>query len=230
MKKQTTVTSIFLATLLLGAGTVFAQATVQNSVGIETSGGGLGKGINSMVRSILGEGEGQAEKKSAPAPEPSLRMQMNAVSDQAMPVSPPQASTMMMKAEFSEQAVSPMTQAELNAYIRELLLQDSNIQSIDSSDTHVRITYTVPSKVFRVVKVTLRVTASAAVSGETSVTYPWYAFGATAALNDLRADLKSNVEPGIPTESFTTDDQRTLIDALHVSLAAKLGSSTGGDR
>ena len=233
MKKQTAFISILLVTLLVGAGTVFAQTSAEESAEVSAaSGGGLGKGINSMVRGILGESENDAARKSAQPSEPSAMMQMNAVSDQGtnLRIASPQSQTMSMKAAFVADTVIPMSDEELRAYIHDQMTQDSNIQSIDSSDTHVRITYTIPSKVFRVVKFTLRVTASATVSGETEVTYPWYAFAASSAVQELRVHLRENVEPLIPRANFTPDEQRMLIDELHVSLAAQFGAPLGGDR
>lgn len=234
MKKQTAITSIFLITLCIGAGTVFAQTSVDTSASLEAetnSGGGLGKGINSMVRSILGETEESAALYSAPTPEPSLMMQMNAAADQSAEARMvPEAATMSMKAGFAADTIIPMSKIELSDYIHDLLIQDSNVQSVDSSDTHVRLTYAVPSKVFRVVRVTMRVTVSATISGKTEVTYPWYAFASSAAVAELKSDVRERVLPLIPSEPFTPDEQRVLIDELHLALAAKFGSSTGGDR
>ena len=231
MKKQTALTALFLVTLIMGGGTVLAQTAVQADTSTEAdinTGGGLGKGINSMVRGILGDDSSQA-RSGAPTPEPSLMMQMNATMDTRAPIAP-QAAKMSAKSAPAAITAAAMTDADLGAYVHEQLAQDSNIQSIDTSDTHVRITYAVPSTVFRFVRVTLRVTVGASASGATEVTYPWYAFGSSAMIAELKRDVNENVAPLIPKRTFTPDEQKTLIDGIHVALAAKLGSSTGGDR
>ena len=231
MKKQTALTSLFLAALILGGGTVSAQTAAQATTSTQAqvnTGGGLGKGINSMVRGILGDDSSQAQS-GAPAPEPSLMMQMNATMDSHVRVAP-KAAAMSAKSVTDSDAARAMTDTELGAYVHALLLQDSNIQSIDSADSHVRITYAVPSTVLRFVRVTLRMTVEASASGATEVTYPWYAFGSSRTISVLKADVAERVQPLIPKRAFTPIEQKMLIDAIHVSLASKLGSSTGGDR
>ena len=232
MKKQTAVTIAILVALLVGAGTVSAQTAVQADASSQTdvtTGGGLGKGIKSMVRGILGD-EPTQTIDNAPAAKPSVMMQINAKSDPNGSVHiAPQSAARAMKSAVRADAAS-MTDAQLSEYIHALILEDSNIQSIDSSDSHVRITYVVPSRVFRFLRITLRVTVGATASGATEVTYPWYAFDSTHTMAELKADVAAHVEQLIPKNAFTPLEQKMLIDQIHVALVSKLGTSTAGDR
>ena len=229
MKKQTIYTVALISGLVLTTGSAFAQVDVSGNAGIEA--GGLGKGLSNMVRGILGEQEASSGARfSAPA-EPSVMMQMDAAADMnAQAPLAPQAMTMSLKAANAKETIVPMSVDELAAYVHQLILSDSNIQSVDTSDSHVRVTYAVPSKVFRLMKVTLRVTVGAQASGQTEVTYPWYAFATARAASDLKTDMQERIVPLIPAHAFTPDEQRMLIDEIHLMLEARLGSSTGGDR
>lgn len=230
MKKQTAYAAVFLTGLVLMTGSTSAQTNLSSEPGAGPSSGGLGKGLSNMVRGILGEQESSGPRYSVPA-EPSLMMQMDAAADMGSFGEDMAPQTMMtsMKAANAAETIVPMTNEELSEYVHRLILEDSNIQSIDTADTHVRITYAVPSKVFRMVNVVLRVTVGAQVSGRTEVTYPWYAFATAGAASDLKKDVALKVSPLIPSQPFTPDEQRLLIDAIHGTLAARLGTSTGGD-
>ncbi len=235
MKKETAILGILLtAVVLFSITTVSAETIVQgeaNTQGEINSGGGLGKGLNYMVRSILGESnESVVEMQIPVAPHATLMVEADSAL-QANTRMAPAPEAMMFKASFaSDAAIAPLTEADLHTYISALLSSDSNIQSVDTAETHVRITYAVPAKVFGFVPVTLRVTAGAYISGATEVAYPWYGFTMSRAVAEFKTMLAERIEPVIPTTEFTLEDQKMLIDELHVALAAKFGSSTGGDR
>ncbi len=238
MKKQTVISIVLLAALAAGTS-VSAQTTVQAdaSADIESNtGGGLGKGISHMVRNILGDDAStEAATFAAPAaPEASLMMQAQSSGVvNAAPSPAPQAFKATFKsASFAADTVqlAPMTKDDLRAYISGLLESDSNLQSVDTSESHVRVTYAVPAKIFRVVPVIMKVTAGAYASGGTDVSYPWYAFAASHASAAFKASLNTDVAPLIPSGDFSLEDQKTLIDTLHVTLAATFGSSTRGDQ
>jgi hypothetical protein len=231
MKPRSVIFAIAIAVLPFCAGVVSAQTDTQAGATAEmyVHDGGLGRGLSNMVKGILGETEAPQARYAAPA-EPSVMMQMTALDSNASVTAAPQAATMSLKAANAETTIVPMSDSELSAYVHDLLIADSNIQSIDTSDTHVRVTYAVPSTVFRFVKVVLRVTVSANASGLADVSYPWYSFAASHAATDLRTDVSERVAPLIPGHAFSPDEQRMLIDEIHLTLAARLGSSTGGDR
>lgn len=220
---------VIAAVSLMTAGTVFAQATVQSDTRAQLNTGGLGKGLNTMVRSILGDTESAQAKLASPPAEPSLMMQMNAAAD-VQSAGSPQARSMSFEASNADAAVVAMSDGELSAYVRELLLADSNLQSIDTSDTHVRVTYAVPSKVLRFVNVTLRITVSANAAKTTEVVYPWYAGLASNVRTDFKRRAATEIDGLIPNHPFTPDEQRELIDRIHVMLAGEFGPSSGGDR
>lgn len=235
MKKQAVIL-IGLTLALAAYSTVSAQILVQAdaSASAETnSGGGLGKGLNYMVKSILGD-TGQSEPasaQSAPVPAAAMMMQVNTAADARLA---PQPETMSLKSAMTafnaDAAIEPVTEESLHAYILELMREDSHIQSVDTSDTHVRVTYAVPAKVLGFVRVVLKITAGAYASGKTDVSYPWYSFAASRAAPELQTRLTEQVEPLISSESFTLEEQQTLIDAIHIALAGEFESSTGGDR
>lgn len=152
-----------------------------------------------------------------------MMMQMNTHMDASGPEA---RSASLMSAKVAE----PLTDEALYAYVSSLMDEDSNIQSIDTASTHVRVTYAVPSKVFGLVRVWLKITVGAYASGGTEVSYPWYTFAASKVSSDFRARVNDRIEPMITSESMNPDQQKSIIDEIHAMLAAEFGSSTRGDQ
>ncbi len=234
MKKQAILPLIIIVSVLGWAGAISAQSTVgaEASASAEAdSGGGLGQGLRNMVRGILGDDD--ASFVPPAAPEASLMMQANPTLEAPAPT------RMMMQAkttaaeDMSTMSVEALTAAELSAYTRELMREDNKIQSIETADTHVRITYAQPAKVLKFVSVVMKITVSTYIDGRVEVSYPWYAFAASKHSAELKAAVSNRVQPMTSveaTESFSLETQRALVDAMHVVLATEFSSSTGGDQ
>lgn len=233
MKKQTAITISILLALLTGAVSVSAQTSAQTDAQAHV-GGGLGTGISHMVQSILGDSAAVQStttvllKTAAPVQAPTTpRPKAAAV---------PQAASLAFKfASTGTLSTQPLTTEDLNVYVHQLLHDDSRLQSVDTADTHVRLTYAVPSKIFGVMPVMVRVTVGTYASGGVDVAYPWYAFAAGLS-SDFKARMIDTIQPlhtsasSSAAVSFSPDQQKTYIDLIHMALATEFKSSTGGDK
>ena len=216
MKNKAAITGLIAVTLVaLSAASVSAQADVRanTSTSAEVRVGGLGTGLNHMVRTILGD---DSSASLLPAAEPAAQTMMMSVEDAADTVAIP--SGRAMKAEssdmmFSLQA-SAQTEEDVRILIRSLLQNDANLQSIDASDTHVRLTYRTHGTVLKFLRVTIPVTGEAYISGKTTVSYPWYA-GMAGVKSDIRARFEERIAPQIGSEDMSADTQIQLIGEMH---------------
>jgi hypothetical protein len=220
MKKETAI-SIFAAILL--ASLSIAGASAQTAVDLNAqvnTGGGLGKGLNSMVRNILGE----EDEQQLIAPQASLMMESNASAD----MSAPAPAARMLKADVSSatmaysQVTAPMTDDDVSQLISALLIQDDRLQSVDASDTHVRMTYRTEGTVLRFIRVQIPVTAEAYISGQTSLSYPWYV--RVPGAGDMRARLDARIGSLINTESITPDNRALLINEMYAFFQTEMKS------
>lgn len=228
MKKSTVVAGI-LVLAIAGFSAMSASAQIQSTTSAElNSGGGLGKGLNYMVRSILGDTQESAASVVAPQAT-TMMMQVNTAADTT--TAPPQARSLKAAPEAASlMMASALTEDGLHKHIQSLMRVDSNLQSVDTAETHVRLTYAFPVKAFGFVPVMARVTVGAYVSGRTEVSYPWYAFSTKTLSNEFKTRVKEHVVPLIPPQEFTLEAQQTLINEIHVVLAGEFGSSTSGDQ
>ncbi len=231
MKKQRA-TAVFLAMSIVALSAASASAQMNASAqGEVNAGGGLGSGLNYMVKNILGESAAQ----SAPVAPQTMMMQMNTAVDGAAEAdmsAPPQARTMSFKAAAANETmmVVALTEEGLHEHIQELLRNDDSLQSVDTAETHVRLAYAVPARAFGFVPVMAKITVGAYASGETRVSYPWYAFATKKLSNSFKAKVQERVKPLITSESFTLEQQQMLIDEIHLVLAGEFQSSTGRDQ
>ncbi len=222
MKKQTAITAL-LAISIVALSAVSASAQVQAALNAEMQTGGLGSGLNSMVRNILGEQEAAQANSAAQT------MMMTAPLPAALDMSAqsqPQATharTMSLKAEVAADTlmVAALTEDDLHAYIQSLMEGDVGLLSVDTAETHVRVTYAADAKVFGIVPVMAKITVGAYASGETRVTYPWYAFATKRLSNEFKRSVQERIEPLITSESFTLEQQQILIDEMYLILSSE---------
>ncbi len=223
MKKSTAITGLLAITFVaFSVGIASAQQQSANT-SAEIQAGGLGTGINSMVRSILNDG---AARPPMPAAQPSAQsMMMSAEAVLDMPV---EAEARSMKAEtmnasFAMEA-TVQTEDDVRELIRSLLENDSNLQAIEASDSHVRLTYRVKGSVLKFIKVTMPVTGEAYVSGDTTVLYPWYATRA-GVKSDIRTRFDSRLSPHIESGSLSAANRIQLISEMHTFFTEEFASN-----
>lgn len=225
MKKQTVITGFLAITFAaISITSVSAQtaADVNSTAGATVnSGGGLGTGLNSMVRNILGEDQ----QMKPVAPQAALMMEANTAADMS---APPAQARMMMKAEsanataFSMQAPR-QTNEDVAVMIHTLLKNDGNLQSIDASDTRVRVIYMIRGMLFKFIPVTVPVTGEAYASGKTIVTYPWYA-SRVGIKSDIRSRFNARIAPQIENTSISPNNRVLLIGEIHTFFTEEFNS------
>ncbi len=212
MKKGTAITALIMVTLIAASGGAASAQQLSASTSAETSIGGLGTGLNSMVRSILND-----EPKASPAPAAQPAAQMMMIEADAQTRSGGDSNARNMNAgtantAFTMQAAA-QTEADVSEFIRSILKNDANVQSVDASDSHVRLTYRTNGTVFRFLKVTIPVTGEVYVSGKTTVTYPWY-----ATMAGLKSDIRTRFTERLEftaSESIPPETQIQLISTMH---------------
>lgn len=222
MKKSTAITGFLAITLVaLSVATVSALelgATTETDV----RSGGLGTGLNSMVRSILNE---SSETLPPQAPQPAAQTMMMSAEATADTSFVPNVQTMKaspMNAAFSMETAA-QTDDDVRELIRSLLKNNSNVQSIDASDSHVRLTFRTKASKLRFLKVTMSITGEAYASGGTTVTYPWYATRA-GVKSDIRIRFDEQIAPLIAGESLTPENRIALISTMHAFFTEEFAS------
>lgn len=221
---------LILAIVAFSATTAFADK--DTSIESEGEYGGLGRGLDRMVRSILGESQESYEAVSpqaAPTPT-SMMMQANPAAD--MKAAAPTGRAMTFKAAQTQETIEQVvvTEERLHEHIRTLLRDDSSLQSVDTAETHVRVTYTHPVKIFRFVPVTARITVAAYASGEVEIGYPWYAFATKTLARGFDTRVRAMVEPTVPKGEFSLETQAALVDEIYTLLSETFGASVHGER
>lgn len=202
--------------LLLSAATAHAQVEGgAYAEGEVNTGGGLGDGISHMVRSILGEtNENESEDSRAG----DARMQKTI---DAAPV-------MMMQADLSATAALSVTtevSADVPVHLRSLRERDQNIQTIEATETRVRLSYTTDAYIFRLVPVTMRVRAEVSSSGEARISYPWYAFAVRGISADFESHFAARMAPYLDGEPFASEEQIILADEIYAALATEFDAA-----
>jgi hypothetical protein len=210
MNKNSVITGFIAVSLVVFSISTAAAQQLNASTSADVRAGGLGTGLNSMVRSILGE---QSNAPVAPSPAPAaLMMSAEAAADMSQP------QERAMKASASNAMISlqaaAQTEEDVSALIRSLLQNNADLQSIDASDTHVRLTYRAHGTVLRFLKVSIPVTGEAYISGKTTVSYPWYA-GMAGLNGDIRARFEERIAPLIQTETLSPETRIQLISEMH---------------
>ena len=123
---------------------------------------------------------------------------------------------------FSLQAAE-QTDDDVRQLVRSLLENDTHVHAIDSSDSHVRVTYKTKGKVLRFLKVTIPVTGEAYVSGDTAVTYPWYASMA-GVRTDIKTRFDARIASQIESESLSPSNRIQLISEMHAFFTEEFAS------
>jgi hypothetical protein len=219
-------TIILFVTALFAAGFAYAHETAQPHT--ESN---LGTGLSSMVRGILGESdqpEDMAEAnasfqatmqaKYAPAPASEVRS-MSAVEVQdatMMRIGEGGGMGSAMSATMAFNAIVATEEDALNS-MRSIMESDTRVQSLDVSDGHVRLTFAVRSKILNLIPKTIPITAGVYASGETELSYPWYASMAKHVPKDFNVRIESSLA-GFANENGFTPQER--IDIMHTMYAA----------
>ncbi len=213
MKKGSAITGFLtIAFVAFSIVTVSAQQ-MESTTNTDVRAGGLGTGLNSMVRSILNEEATAPQSPTALPAAQTMMMKVDAAADASVASYERSMDARAMNTSFSMEAVVH-TDEDVRELIRSLLKNNANMQSIDASDTHVRITYRTKGSVLRFLRVTMPVTAEAYVSGRTTVSYPWYATRA-GVKSDIRTRFDARISPQIETGSITASNRIQLINEMH---------------
>lgn len=223
MKKSTAITGLLAITFVaFSVGIASAQQQSANT-SAEIQAGGLGTGINSMVRSILNDGAAQPPMPAAQPSAQSMMMSAEAVLDMPVEAEARSMKAETMNASFAMEA-TVQTEDDVRELIRSLLKNDANLQSIDASDSHVRVTYRAKGVLFRLIKVTIPVTAEAYASGETSVSYPWYATHA-GVKSDIRTRFDERFAPQIESQTLSPANRIQLMSDMHAFFTEEFASN-----
>ncbi len=223
MRKRTVIAGffsiIFVAisvTSVSADSAVTASATTSAAVHV----GGLGTGLSHMVQSILGD------KSSPSAP---VAAQSAYISNKVNPdFSVVHARSMTNKASTTIPTDSLVhgsiqTDIDVSEYIGHLLQNDGNLQAIEASDSHVRVTYLKRGIIFKLVQMSVPVIGEAYVSGKTTVTYPWYA-GMAGIRSDIRSRFDARIAKEINTSSLTPENRIQLIHQMYSFFADEFSS------
>lgn len=101
------------------------------------------------------------------------------------------------------------TEADLSGFVATEISADENISKIETSSKNVSVTYNQPAKLFGIIPVTVKATATVSAEGKVDVTYPWFAFMLTTNEANLEASIRNRIGVTASVVSAATADADT---------------------
>jgi len=120
------------------------------------------------------------------------------------------------------------TNTDLSAYVTTVVRSDNNIGSAEVSGSAVSLAYNVRARLLGVFPVLMPVRATVEAGGETTITYPWYAFLATVDSASLESNVSVATAATVSASAntaFSATTQAVVLSEIHAALKSHLEAS-----
>jgi len=122
------------------------------------------------------------------------------------------------------------TSADLSAYASGVVGGDKNVDAVAASEDSVSVSYKQPAKLFGFIPIFLSATATVKSTGETTVSYPWYAFLATTDSAMVESNVKAATAATLAANAgadakLSAATQAKLVEEIHAALKSSLEAS-----
>jgi hypothetical protein len=227
-------TSILALSFILSAGA--AQALAVNVGGTSSTGVGLSSGEIGIDANVSGNANADMNTSSSSG---SSSASGAATTNAAVTVGPISITRADISADTApsatvHSAAQVQSNSDLSAYAKSVVQADPNVSAAMVSQTNVSLGYAQPAKLFGMFPISIDATVSVDSSGNTTVSYPWYAFLTNADSASLKSDVRAAVQPTISANgsgqtTFSASEQAQLLAAMHDAVKSNLGASAAAD-
>ena len=131
-------------------------------------------------------------------------------------------------------AAAVRTGADLSAFASTVVRTDGDVSAAQASDAAVSLAYKQRAKLFGFIPIFMDATVTVKANGETTISYPWYAFLTVTDSASLESDVKAATAATVAANAnvdakLSAAVQAQLLDEIHAAVKSNLQASLAAE-